>query len=136
MQRRVAFTEYFACHEGCEQAPFEVAAYSARMREEHDSLVFGGKSQCSRSRMMSSRTAKSGRRSGRTGATFRRARRALSFLEPLGVANVEEPVAGFGAMAELWRMSAIPFSAYTSDVELAAALGTPDALVLGLGFTG
>ncbi|MEX2613744.1 MAG: enolase C-terminal domain-like protein, partial [Gaiellaceae bacterium] len=48
-------------------------------------------------------------------------------------ANVEEPVASFIEMAELRRSSAIPFSAHTPDVTLAAELGVPDALVLGLG---
>jgi glucarate dehydratase len=39
-------------------------------------------------------------------------------------------------MAELRRATAIPFSAHTPDVELAARLGVPDALVIGLGFCG
>jgi glucarate dehydratase len=39
-------------------------------------------------------------------------------------------------MAELRRSTAIPFSAHTPDVVLAARLGVPDALVIGLGFCG
>jgi glucarate dehydratase len=64
------------------------------------------------------------------------ARRALSLLEPFDVANVEEPVGSFAEMAELRRSTAIPFSAHTPDVVLAARLGVPDVLVIGLGFCG
>jgi glucarate dehydratase len=64
------------------------------------------------------------------------ARTVLALLEPLEIGNVEEPVAGFRAMAELRRTSAIPFSAHTPDVELAAELGVPETLVVGLGFAG
>lgn len=64
------------------------------------------------------------------------ARRALCLLEPFDIANVEEPVGSFAEMAELRRVTAIPFSAHTPDVALAAELGAPDVLVLGLGFCG
>jgi glucarate dehydratase len=61
------------------------------------------------------------------------AERVLSQLEPFHVANVEEPVASFADMASLRRSTAIPFSAHTPDVALAAELGVPDTLVIGLG---
>jgi glucarate dehydratase len=64
------------------------------------------------------------------------ARRALELLEPFGIANIEEPVASFGDMADLRRRTTIPFSAHTPDVDEAARLGTPDTLVVGLGPSG
>jgi glucarate dehydratase len=141
----VAFTEYFAYREGREQSPVEVAAYCARMIEDHRAPAFEGKVGV-RSLEDDVRLAREVRAAigpdrvlrldANMGWRRETARRALSRLEPLGVANVEEPVAGFESMAELRRGSAIPFSAHTPDVELAAALGAPDALVVGLGFAG
>jgi glucarate dehydratase len=64
------------------------------------------------------------------------ARQALAELEPFQIANVEEPVASFADMAELRRATAIPFSAHTPDVDVAASLGAPDTIVLGLAFCG
>jgi glucarate dehydratase len=64
------------------------------------------------------------------------ARRALSLFEPFDISNVEEPVGSFAEMAELRRSTAIPFSAHTPDVALAARLGVPDTLVIGLGYCG
>ena len=64
------------------------------------------------------------------------AQRALSLLEPFDIANVEEPVGSFAELAELRRSTAIPFSSHTPDVGLAAELGVPDTIVLGLGFCG
>ncbi len=60
------------------------------------------------------------------------ARATLHELETLGVEYVEEPVAGIAAMAELRRSTRIPISAHSSDIPTAAALGAPDALVLGI----
>ncbi|MBA3433499.1 MAG: mandelate racemase/muconate lactonizing enzyme family protein, partial [Actinobacteria bacterium] len=40
---QVEFTEYFAYRPGREDSPAEIAAYCARMVEEHDSPVFEGK---------------------------------------------------------------------------------------------
>jgi glucarate dehydratase len=61
---------------------------------------------------------------------------ALELLEPFAIANVEEPVDSFAGLAELRQSTAIPFSAHTPDIALAAQLGVPDALVVGLGFCG
>jgi glucarate dehydratase len=144
-RREIGFTEYFAYREGREQTPVEVAAYCARMVENHASPAFEGKVAV-RSLEDDVRLAREVRAAIGPDRTLRldanmgwrneTARRALALLEPLDVANVEEPVAGFEAMAELRRSSAIPFSAHTPDVELAAELGAPDALVVGLGFAG
>ncbi len=141
----VAFTEYFAYREGREQAPVEVAAYCARMVEEHDSPAFEGKvavrSLADDVRLAQEVRAAIGpdrllRLDANMGWRAETARTALALLEPLEIGNVEEPVAGFRAMAELRRTSAIPFSAHTPDVELAAELGVPETLVVGLGFAG
>jgi glucarate dehydratase len=141
----VAFTEYFAYREGREETPAAVAAYCAQMVEEHDSPAFEGKVAV-RSLDDDVRLAREVRgaigpdRALRLDANMgwrsETALRALSLLEPLEIANVEEPVAGFEQMAELRRSSRIPFSAHTPDVELAAELGAPNAIVVGLGFAG
>ena len=141
-RNQVAFTEYFAYRPGREDSPFEVAAYCARMAEEHDSPVFEGKVAVrpveEDARLVREIRAAIGperelRLDANMGWRLETARNALSLLEPFDVANVEEPVASFIEMAELRRSSAIPFSAHTPDVTLAAELGVPDALVLGLG---
>ena len=141
----VAFTEYFAYREGREQTPVEVAAYCAGMVEKHGSPAFEGKVAV-RSLADDVRLAREVRsaigpnRALRLDANmgWRRdtARQALAALEPLDIANLEEPVAGFETMAELRRSTMIPFSAHTPDGALAAELGAPDALVVGLGFAG
>jgi glucarate dehydratase len=64
------------------------------------------------------------------------ARRTLALLEEYDVANVEEPVGSFEEMAELRRSTPIPFSTHVPDVELAAQLGVPETIVIGLGYCG
>jgi glucarate dehydratase len=141
----VAFTEYFAYREGGEQSPAEVAGYCARMVEEHRSPAFEGKvavrpldedvrlvrevrSAIGPERML--------RLDANMGWRLETARRGLALLEEFDVSNVEEPVASFEELAELRRSSTIPFSSHTPDLELAARLGVPDSLVLGLGVCG
>jgi glucarate dehydratase len=141
----VAFTEYFAYREGGEESPSEVAAYCARMVEEHGSPAFEGKVAVrpveEDVRLVREVRAAIGaervlRLDANMGWRLETARQALSLLEPFAVANVEEPVGSFTEMAELRRSTSIPFSAHTPDVALAAELGVPDALVIGLGFCG
>ena len=141
----VGFTEYFAYRDGLEESPAEVAAFCARMVEEHDSPVFEGKVAVRpvdedvalvrevRAAIGADREL---RLDANMGWSLESARRALSLVEPFEIANVEEPVRYFAEMAELRRSSAIPFSAHTPDVALAAELGVPDTLVVGLGFHG
>jgi glucarate dehydratase len=141
----VAFTEYFAYRAGLERSASDVAAYCARMIEEHDSPAFEGKiavrpvdddirlvgevrSAIGPARML--------RLDANMGWGLETARQALSLLEPFDVANVEEPVRSFAEMAELRRWTAIPFSAHTPDLALASELRVPDAFVIGLGFCG
>jgi glucarate dehydratase len=138
----VAFSEYFAYRIGREETPTAVAAYCARMAEEHDSPVFEGKVAVSPLeedvRLVSEIRAAIGmerelRLDANVGWTPETARRALELLEPFAIANIEEPVASFADMAQLRRTTTIPFSAHTPDVEAAARLGAPDTIVVGLG---
>ena len=141
----IAFTEYFGYREGLEESPSEVAAYCARMVEEHNSAAFEGKvgvrpveddlELVSRVRAAIGPT-RTLRLDANMGWQLETARQALALLEPFDVANVEEPVGSFADMAELRRSTAIPISAHTPDIGLAAELGAPDTLVIGLGFCG
>ena len=141
----VSFTEYFAYRDGRERSPAEVASYCARMVEEHDSPAFEGKvgvrPVAEDVRLVREIRAAIGpgrvlRLDANMGWRLETARRALRLLEPYDIANVEEPAGSFHDIAELRRSTTIPFSAHTPDVELAAKLGAPDALVIGLGFCG
>lgn len=138
----VAFSEYFAYRPGREETPADVAAFCARMVEEHDSLVFEGKVavrtveddvELVREIRAAIGPDRELRLDANMGWGLETARRALAVLEPFGIANVEEPVASFADMAELRRATSIPFSAHTPDPERAASLGAPDTLVVGLG---
>jgi glucarate dehydratase len=142
---QVQFTEYFAYRPGREDTSANVAAYCARMVEEHDSPVFEGKVavhpvEHDVTLVREVRAAIGPERELRLDANMGwrldTARRALALVEPFDIASIEEPVGSFAEMAELRRATAIPFSAHTPDVELAARLGVPDALVIGLGFCG
>ena len=144
-RNEIAFTEYFAYRDGLEQSPCDIAAYCARMIEEHDSPAFEGKLGVRpveddvelvrevRAAIGPTRTL---RLDANMGWRLETARRALALLEPFDVANVEEPVGSFAEMAELRQSTAIPFSAHTPDIGLASELGAPDVLVIGLGFCG
>lgn len=142
---KIPFTEYFAYREGREESPVAVAAYCARMVEEHDSPAFEGKVAVrgvdEDARLVREVRAAIGpdrtlRLDANMGWRLETARRALSLFEPFDIANVEEPVGSFAEMAELRRSTAIPFSAHTPDFALAAKLGEPNTLVLGLGYCG
>jgi glucarate dehydratase len=138
----VAFSEYFAYRIGREETAAAVAAYCARMVEEHGSTVFEGKVASAPLeediRLVSEIRAAIGaepelRLDANMGWAPETARRALQLLEPYAVANIEEPVASFTDMAALRATTGIRFSAHTPDVEAAARLGAPDTIVVGLG---
>jgi glucarate dehydratase len=138
----VPFSEYFAYRTSRERTPLEVAAFCAHMAEEHGSTVFEGKVAVrpidEDVRLVREVRAAIGadaalRLDANMGWRLETAERALAAFEPFDVANVEEPVASFEAMAELRRATSIPFSAHTPDVERAAELGAPDTIVIGLG---
>jgi glucarate dehydratase len=141
----VSFSEYFAYRPGLEETPADVAAFCARMVEQHDSPMFEGKVgvhpvEQDETLVREVRAAigpdRELRLDANMGWRLETAKRALALFEPFDIANVEEPVRFFAEMAELRRSSAIPLSAHTPDVDLAANLGAPDTLVLGLGFFG
>jgi glucarate dehydratase len=141
----VPFTEYFAYREGREQTPAEVAAYCARMAEDHGSQAFEGKVavrplaediELVREIRAAIGPERLLRLDANMGWRIETAREALRLLEPFDVSNLEEPVASFTEMAELRRATSIPFSAHAPDIALAAELGAPDAIVAGLSFSG
>jgi glucarate dehydratase len=145
VRTKVQFSEYFAYRPGREETPTDVAAFCARMVEKHGSPLFEGKVgvhpvEQDEALVREVRAAigpdRELRLDANMGWRLETAKHALARLEPFDVANVEEPVGSFAEMAELRRESAIPFSAHTPDVALAASLGAPDTLVLGLGFFG
>jgi glucarate dehydratase len=138
----IPFTEYFAYRAGREESPAEVAAYCAGMVEEHGSPAFEGKVgtrpvEEDVGLVREVRVAIGPERLLRVdvnmGWRLDTARQVLPILEGIGVANVEEPVGSFAELAELRNATAIPFSAHTPDLALAAELGVPDTFVLGLG---
>jgi glucarate dehydratase len=138
----VPFSEYFAYRAGREETPTDVTAYCARMAEEHGSTVFEGKVAArpvaEDLRLVREIRAAIGpdcelRLDANMGWRVDTARDALAQLERFAIANVEEPVGSFEEMAELRRSTDIRFSAHTPDVSLAAGLGAPDTLVVGLG---
>ena len=138
----VAFSEYFAYRPGREDTSGDIAAFCARMAEEHGSSVFEGKVAVSPLeqdvRMVREIRAAIGtecelRLDANMGWAPATARRALELLEPFGIANLEEPVASFADMSDLRGSTTIPFSAHTPDVAEAARHGAPDTLVVGLG---
>ena len=140
-RREVAFSEYFAYRAGREETPADVAAFCERMAEEHGSTVFEGKvavrpvdeevELVREIRAAIGPTAEL-RLDANMGWRLETAGDALARLEPFAISNVEEPVGSFAQMAELGRSTSIPFSAHTPDVRLAAELGSPDRLVVGL----
>lgn len=145
VRNEVRFSEYFAYRPGLEETPADVAAFCARMVEEHGSPVFEGKVgvhpvEQDEELVREIRAAIGPERELRLDANMswrlETAKCALALFEPFDIANIEEPVRFFREMAELRQASAIPFSAHTPDVALAARLGVPDTLVLGLGFFG
>jgi glucarate dehydratase len=139
---QVEFSEYFAYRPGREDSPEDVAAFCARMIEEHDARAFEGKVAVrpveEDVRMVREIRAAIGpghelRLDANMGWRLETARHALELLEQFDIGNVEEPVGSFEELAELRRTSTIPFSTHVHDVELAQELGVPDTIVIGLG---
>ena len=70
------------------------------------------------------------------GWSLETAREMLTALCEFDIAGIEEPVATFAELVSLRGTTSIPFSSHTPDLESAASLGVPDALVLGIGACG
>ena len=145
VRTEITFTEYFAPRPGREETPAEIAAYCARMVEEHRSPSFEGKVgvwapevelelvRLVREAIGPDRPL---RLDANMGWSLETARTMLAALAAYDIASIEEPVATFAELASLRTTTPIPFSSHTPDLESAAALGVPDALVLGIGACG
>ena len=138
----IEFSEYFAYRPGREDKPAEVAAFCARMVEEHGARAFEGKVAArpleDDIRLVREIRAALGtehvlRLDANMGWRIQTARRAVEAFEPFDIANLEEPVGSFEDMADLRRSSSIPFSSHIPDVARATELGVPDTIVIGLG---
>jgi glucarate dehydratase len=143
---RVPFTEYFAARDrrgtlGGEESPADIAAYCARMVDEHGSPHFEGKVgykdletdvAIAREVREAIGPTRSLRLDANMGWTLATAREALRRIADLGVVNVEDPVAGLEAMAKLRSHSTIAFSTHSSNLRSAVRLGVPDSFVLNL----
>jgi len=60
------------------------------------------------------------------------AMQTLAFMEPFGIANVEEPCIGLPALARLRRAVGIPVSTHCADVGVVAGLAAADNIVFDL----
>jgi glucarate dehydratase len=144
---RIPFSEYFAERErvgseGGEKTAAEIAAYCARMVEEHGSPFFEGKvGYCdletdvaiAREVREAIGPTRSLRLDANMGWKLSTAREALRSMADLRIANIEDPVAGIESMAQLREHSTIPFSTHDANLLRAAVrLGVPDSFVLNL----
>ena len=150
VRSRVSFTEYFAFRhardgQGGEDTPAAVAAYCARMAEQHGSRAFEGKLGV-KDLATELRLAKEVRSAIGEDALLRfdanmawnvsTARAALHGLERYDVRNVEDPVRTFEEMARLRGESSISFSTHDPALRAAVRLGVPDAFVINLAVLG
>jgi glucarate dehydratase len=142
----VEFTEYFAPRyesngRGGETTPAQIAAYCARMAEEHGSTWFEGKlgvfdlaTEVAVVREV--RAAIGPYAVLRLDANMRWsvtvAREALRRLEQYDVRSIEDPVGSFEEMVRLRASSSISFSTHDPQLRAAAMYGVPDAFVINL----
>jgi len=146
----VGFTEYFATRferdgHGGETTPAEVAAYCARMADEHGSTFFEGKvgafDLVHDVRLVREVRAAIGEDARlRLDANKRwdliTARRALRLLERYDIASIEDPTRTLTEMARLRETSSIAFSTHDADLAHVARAGVPDAFVINLSVLG
>ena len=149
-RKDIPFAEYFAFRQlksetGGERTSEEVAAYCARMKEEHGSTFFEGKLQLG-DPSLEIRSVKAIREAIGPDSLLRldanmswslpTARRILREIEPYDVRNYEDPAASFEHMAKLRQHSSISFSTHTIDLPKAVRLGVPDTFVSNLAVHG
>lgn len=146
----VGFTEYFAprlahAGRGGETTAADVAAYCARMAEEHGATQFEGKvgvfDLAGDVRLVHEVRAAIG-----DGASLRldankrwdlvTARRALNLLEKYDIASIEDPTRTLPEMARLRETTSIAFSTHDVDLMHAVRTGAPDAFVINLAVLG
>jgi glucarate dehydratase len=146
----VEFTEYFAYRiPGAaamgEATAVEIAGYCAAMVEAHGSPGFEGKVAVrplsEELHMVREVRAAIGpdrvlRLDANMGWRADTARQALQALEPIGIANLEEPAGTLEEMASLRPGSPIPFSTHDVDLGRAMSLGAADAFVLNVAACG
>jgi len=146
----VAFTEYFAPRlrhdgRGGEDRPATIAAYCARMVEEHGSTAFEGKVgvydiSTEVAIIREVRAAIGDDRLLRVDANMRwtvaAARHALRRFEQYNVDSIEDPVGSFEEMQRLRETTRIAFSSHDPSLKSAARLGVPDAFCLNLAALG
>jgi glucarate dehydratase len=141
----IALTEYFSYRlpgpiEKGESTPKEIAAFCARMIEEHDAKIFEGKMATVRLDeelvMLKEIRAAIGDRELRLDAnggwTVPAAREALRKIARFNVSWFEEPVETYEEMAQLRAATDISFSTHIVDLPKAHRLGAPDAIVTNL----
>jgi glucarate dehydratase len=141
----IPLTEYFSyrlagpSHSG-EATPAAIASYCAEMIAAHGSVVFEGKMGTvplgEEIEMVRAVRDAIGRRELRLDAngvwTVPTARDALRRLEPFDIAWFEEPCETYEEMAELRLHARCSFSAHAIDLEKAARLRCPDAIVTNI----
>ena len=146
VRKEIGFSEYFALRvpngtEPGESTPLEVARYCARMREQYGSTIFEGKVGVldldTEIEMVKEVRAAIGpdatlRLDANNSWPLNTARKALARLEPLDIANIEDPTLTFHDMAKLRQHSSIPFSSHLPNLRLAVELGVPDTFVLNV----
>ncbi|HKU97437.1 MAG TPA: mandelate racemase/muconate lactonizing enzyme family protein [Vineibacter sp.] len=149
-RKQIPFAEYFAFRQrsgaiGGERTADDIAAYCARMKEEHGSTCFEGKLQLGdpalEIRSVRAIRAAIGAESllrldGNMSWSLPTARRILAEIAPYDVRNYEDPAATFEDMAKLRQHSAISFSTHHVDLPRAVRLGVPDFFVTNLAVLG
>jgi glucarate dehydratase len=145
LRDRVALTEYFSfrlpgAHDPGEATPSQIASFCARMIEQHDAKIFEGKmatvdleSEISMLREIRSAIGERELRLDANGGwTVPTAREALRRVTPFNISWFEEPVEFYEEMAQLRQHTSISFSSHIIDLQKAAALKVPDAIVTNL----
>ncbi|MCO4253735.1 mandelate racemase/muconate lactonizing enzyme family protein [Pseudarthrobacter cellobiosi] len=146
----VEFSEYFTYLEPSSGgrgvgSVEDVVEYCLRQREENGSTIFEGKvgflDTATDIRMITALREALGdeatiRLDANYGWSLSTARQVLRELEPLNIANIEDPVIGFDSMARLRKHTSIPFSTHELDLSHAVAFGAPDAFVANIAVLG
>lgn len=150
VRTEIPYTEYFSLRlangqDGGEASPADVAAYCAKMQEEHGARAFEGKVGFGdlefEIAMVREIRAAIGeepklRLDANMGWSLITAREALRRLEPFNVSSVEDPAATLIELAHLRQSSSIAFSTHNTDLSLSQERGVPDAIVVGIGAIG
>ncbi|HXT34020.1 MAG TPA: mandelate racemase/muconate lactonizing enzyme family protein [Chloroflexota bacterium] len=147
---RMTVTEYFAPrlrHEGRggEETPLEIAAYCARMAEQHGSRAFEGKvgvfdlpREVAMAREIRAAVGEECllRLDANMAWGVGSAREALRRFAGANVASIEDPTRSLEEMARLRAGTSIAFSTHDPQVKTAARLGVPDAFCVNIAALG